>query len=85
MKLKLAECVAVNQEAVVRYNATKAKPASTSKSTDSLVKELLSAKKRPNPEAWALALCFSHATLKQHGSSAIIFLYYPSKLKQINA
>ena len=54
MKLKLAECVALNQEAVVRYNASKVKPAATSKSTDSLVRELLSAKKRPNPEDWVL-------------------------------
>jgi len=50
MKLKLAECVAMNQEAVVRYNTSKVKPTATSKSTDSLVRELLSAKKRSTPE-----------------------------------
>ena len=45
MRLKLVECIATNQDAVVRYNASKVKPAVTSKTTDSLVRELLSAKK----------------------------------------
>ena len=54
MKLKLAECVAMNQEAVVRYNTSKVKPTATSKSTDSLVRELLSAKKRTTPDDWVV-------------------------------
>ena len=49
MKLKLAECVATNQVAVVQYNASKVKVTST-KTTNSLVSELLASKKRPLPE-----------------------------------
>jgi hypothetical protein len=48
MKVKLADCVALHQDAVVRYNASKVKPATTSKTTDCLVRELLG-NKRSNP------------------------------------
>jgi hypothetical protein len=49
IKIKLAECVAMHQDAVIRYNASKVKTV-TSKSTDSLMRELLSSRKRPTPE-----------------------------------
>jgi hypothetical protein len=50
MRLKLVECVATNQDAVARYNTSKVKPAVTSKTTNSLVSELLAATKRPFPQ-----------------------------------
>ena len=51
MRLKLAECVATNQDAVVQYNASKVKAVTSTKTTNSLVSELLAGKKRPLPDA----------------------------------
>jgi hypothetical protein len=45
MKLKIAECIAAHQDAIVTHNASKMKP-SAIKSTEALARELMARKRQ---------------------------------------
>jgi hypothetical protein len=46
MKIKIADCIAENQDVITAYNSSKSKPPSTVKSTETLARELVARKRQ---------------------------------------